>query len=114
MASKIANSVRSTLLDDNTPDTGCGLKVFRRADYLAFPAFNHMHRFLPALMIRNGGRVISASVAHRPRQQGVSNYGVFDRLWVGIIDLFGVAWLTRRTLNVEIETNTPGSQKPVE
>ena len=114
VASKIANGVRSAMLGDNTPDTGCGLKVFRRADYLSFPAFNHMHRFLPALMIRTGGRVISADVAHRPRQQGVSNYGVFDRLWVGISDLFGVAWLTRRALSIETEKITSGSQEPVE
>ena len=114
VASKIANGVRSAMLGDNTPDTGCGLKVFRRADYLSFPTFNHMHRFLPALMIRTGGRVISADVAHRPRQQGVSNYGVFDRLWVGISDLFGVAWLTRRTLSIQTEKITSGSQEPVE
>ena len=113
MASKIANGVRSAMLGDQTPDTGCGLKVFRRVDYLAFPAFNHMHRFLPALMLRAGGRVLSANVAHRPRQQGVSNYGVFDRLWVGINDLFGVAWLIRRTLSVEIETMTAADQKSV-
>jgi len=113
MVSKIANGVRSAMLSDETPDTGCGLKVFRREDYLAFPAFNHMHRFLPALMLRAGGRVLSANVAHRPRQQGVSNYGVFDRLWVGISDLFGVAWLTRRTLNVEIETMTSVDQDSV-
>ena len=113
MVSKIANGVRSAILSDKTPDTGCGLKVFRREDYLAFPAFNHMHRFLPALMLRAGGRVLSANVAHRPRQQGVSNYGVFDRLWVGISDLIGVAWLTRRTLNVEVKTISPADQDSV-
>ena len=114
MSSKIANIVRSAMLDDETPDTGCGLKVFRRLDYLSFPAFSHMHRFLPALMIRSGGRVISASVAHRPRQEGISNYGVFDRLWVGISDLFGVAWLKRRRFSVEIETTTSVDQEPIE
>ena len=114
MVSKIANGVRSAILDDETPDTGCGLKVFRREDYLAFPAFDHMHRFLPALMLRAGGRVLSTNVAHRPRQQGVSNYGVFDRLWVGISDLFGVAWLTRRALSIETEKITSGGQEPVE
>ncbi len=103
ISSKIANGIRSTLLGDKTPDTGCGLKVFCREDFLTFPAFNHMHRFLPALMLRDGGRVISVEVAHRPRQQGTSNYGVFDRLWVGISDLFGVAWLKRRAITVELE-----------
>ena len=110
IASKIANSIRSTVLGDKTPDTGCGLKVFRRDDYLSFPAFNHMHRFLPALMIRSGGRVLSAEVSHRPRQQGVSNYGILDRLWFGVSDLFGVAWLTRRSVNVVIETEKSSEQ----
>lgn len=103
MSSKVANGVRSTLLGDKTPDTGCGLKIFTRKTFLEMPAFDHMHRFLPALMIRQGGRVVSVPVNHRPRQQGISKYGLFDRLWVGISDLFGVMWLQRRACHPIVE-----------
>jgi dolichol-phosphate mannosyltransferase len=95
-ASRIANAVRRGLLRDDTPDTGCGLKLFGRALFLDLPYFDHMHRFLPALVLREGGMVRSVPVNHRPRQRGKSNYGVFDRLWVGIVDLLGVIWLRRR------------------
>jgi dolichol-phosphate mannosyltransferase len=95
-SSRIANRVRAGLLGDGTPDTGCGLKLFRRALFLDLPYFDHMHRFLPALVLREGGIVRSMPVNHRPRQRGTSNYGVFDRLGVGIIDLLGVLWLGRR------------------
>lgn len=88
--------MRSRLLGDATPDTGCGLKLFTRALFLDLPAFDHMHRFLPALVLRAGGTVWSVAVGHRPRRSGASNYGVFDRLGVGIVDLFGVWWLQRR------------------
>lgn len=98
MSSRIANSVRSRLLGDGIRDTGCGIKVFYRDDYLALPAFDHMHRFLPALFRRNGGQVCAAPVNHRPRMNGVSKYGVNNRLWVGITDLLGVMWLQRRQL----------------
>jgi dolichol-phosphate mannosyltransferase len=104
ISSRIANAVRAGLLGDATPDTGCGLKVFARDTYLEFPAFDHMHRFLPALMIRSGGRVVSVVVNHRPRERGVSNYGLFDRLGVGITDLFGVLWLKRRALKTPPDT----------
>jgi dolichol-phosphate mannosyltransferase len=97
-ASQIANAVRRRLLGDDTPDTGCGLKLFPRRLFLDLPAFDHMHRFLPALVLRAGGGVRSVPVNHRPRRRGVSNYGVFDRLGVGIIDLFGVLWLQRRAM----------------
>ena len=97
-SSRVANAVRAGILGDDTPDTGCGLKVFARAAFLALPAFDHMHRFLPALMLRAGGRVQSIPVNHRPRTRGQSNYGTFDRLWIGIVDLFGVMWLGRRRL----------------
>lgn len=113
LSSKIANAVRSRLLGDATPDTGCGLKVFRRDDFMDFPAFDHMHRFLPALMQRSGGRVISVAVNHRPRTKGQSNYGLFDRLWVGIADLRGVGWLKRRAINptaLPIEGETKPAQ----
>jgi len=103
MSSKIANGVRGGLLGDRTPDTGCGLKVFSRAAFVHMPAFNHMHRFLPALMIRAGGRVLSVPVNHRPRTRGVSKYGVWNRLWVGIVDLFGVIWLIRRPANPDLD-----------
>jgi dolichol-phosphate mannosyltransferase len=87
------------MLKDHTPDTGCGLKLLRRELYLSLPYFDHNHRFLPALVLRQGGTVISEPVNHRPRQRGVSNYGLLDRLWVGIVDLFGMMWLQRRVKN---------------
>jgi len=97
MSSRLANGIRSWLLDDDTPDTGCGLKVFNRAAYLEIPFFDHLHRFLPAMMINGGGKVMSVEVNHRERQLGSSHYGFFDRLWVGIFDLMGVIWLKSRT-----------------
>ena len=96
ISSVIANSVRSAMLRDATPDTGCGLKLFSRAVFLDLPYFDHMHRFLPALVIRHGGRVVSVPANHRPRERGVSNYGTLDRLMVGVVDLFGVMWLQHR------------------
>jgi glycosyltransferase involved in cell wall biosynthesis len=96
LSSRVANSVRSFLLKDDTRDTGCSLKLFRRADYLNLPYFNHMHRFLPALMNRQGVKVLHIDVVHRPRTRGQSKYGMWDRLWVGVADLFGVMWLQRR------------------
>ncbi len=98
VASRIANTIRGRLLGDHTPDTGCGLKLFPRSLYLGLPYFDHMHRFLPALVLREGGTVLSVAVNHRPRHKGMSKYGVFDRLGVGIIDLLGVMWLQRRAL----------------
>jgi dolichol-phosphate mannosyltransferase len=95
-SSSVANGVRSRLLGDATPDTGCGLKLILRSAVLELPVFDHMHRFLPALIQRNGGATLSVEVNHRPRTRGASNYGMFDRLWVGIVDLFGVMWLQRR------------------
>jgi dolichol-phosphate mannosyltransferase len=95
-SSRIANGVRRGMLHDDTPDTGCGLKVFRRDLFLDLPAFDHMHRFLPALVIRAGGVVRSVPVNHRPRERGTSKYGTLDRLAVGITDLLGVMWLRRR------------------
>ncbi|MHB8471774.1 MAG: glycosyltransferase family 2 protein [Gammaproteobacteria bacterium] len=95
-SSQVANAVRARLLRDRTPDTGCGLKLFARATFLSLPHFDHLHRFLPALIWRAGGVVQSVPVQHRPRAHGRSNYGVHNRLWVGIVDLFGVLWLCRR------------------
>ena len=96
LQSRIANGVRGSLLGDGTPDTGCGIKLFSRAAFLDLPYFDHMHRFMPALFQRRGNRVISVPVGHRQRERGVSKYGMFDRLWVGIVDIFGVMWLRRR------------------
>ena len=96
LASKIANGVRRRLLNDATPDTGCGIKVFRTQDFLRLPYFDHMHRFLPALFKRIQGQVMSVPVRHRPRHSGRSNYGIHNRLWVGIVDLLGVIWLLQR------------------
>jgi dolichol-phosphate mannosyltransferase len=88
--------VRGWLLGDGTPDTGCGIKVMHRETFMDLPRFDHMHRFLPALFLRAGKRVVSVPVKHRPRERGTSKYGLFDRLWVGIVDIFGVMWLRRR------------------
>ena len=101
ISSRIANGVRSRMLGDATPDTGCGLKLIARRTCLELPFFDHMHRFLPALVQRNGGATLSIEVSHRPRTRGRSNYGLFDRLWVGIADLLGVMWLKRRARRPE-------------
>lgn len=95
-ASRFANGLRRRMLRDDTPDTGCGIKLFPRALFLRLPWFNHIHRYLPALVRREGGETVSIPVSHRPRTQGRSKYGVFDRAWVGIWDLCGVMWLRRR------------------
>jgi dolichol-phosphate mannosyltransferase len=103
LTSSIANSARARLLNDRTADTGCGLKLFRRADFLDLPRFDHMHRYLPALFLRSGGQVISVPVNHRPRLRGASKYGTLDRLWVGLFDLAGVYWLQRRWSRPQLE-----------
>ena len=102
ISSKWANGIRQFMLKDKTPDTGCGLKVFRRDIFLIIPYFNHMHRYLPALYQRAGGYVENVEVNHRARERGVSKYGFHNRLWVGIIDLFGVSWLIKRAKLPEI------------
>jgi dolichol-phosphate mannosyltransferase len=96
LQSRVANAVRSAILHDGTRDTGCGLKAFRREVFLMMPYFDGLHRFLPALMRREGFEIAYVDVIDRPRHAGVSNYGFFDRLWIGILDLFGVWWLIRR------------------
>jgi dolichol-phosphate mannosyltransferase len=98
--SRIANGVRGAVLRDGTRDTGCGLKVFRRDAFLALPYFDGLHRFLPALFRRDGYTIGYVDVIDRPRQHGTSNYGLWDRLWVGILDLAGVWWLVRRRKRV--------------
>src|SRR5579872_1510482 len=94
--SRIANAVRRAVLEDGTRDTGCGLKAFRRELFLALPYFDGLHRFLPALVRREGFDIGYVDVVDRPRHHGTSNYGMWDRLWVGILDLAGVWWLIRR------------------
>ncbi|MET0937383.1 MAG: glycosyltransferase [Luteibacter sp.] len=96
ISSKVANAVRSRMLRDSTPDTGCGLKLFERETFMRLPYFDHMHRYLPALVKRAGYTSQSVPVGHRPRTAGTSKYGMLDRLWVGLADLRGVAWLMRR------------------
>ena len=96
LQSKIANAVRGAVLRDGTRDTGCGLKAFRRAVFLGLPYFDGLHRFLPALIRREGLDIGYVDVVDRPRAHGVSNYGLWDRLWIGIFDLAGVWWLIRR------------------
>ena len=96
LSSRIANGIRQSMLKDGCADTGCGLKVFPRDTFMALPHFDHMHRFLPALFQRQHVGVVNVPVNHRPRLGGTSKYGVWNRLWVGIVDLFGVFWLQRR------------------
>lgn len=102
-SSRVANRVRAGLLGDGTPDTGSGLKLFPRDAFLMLPFFDHMHRFLPALFLRQGGRVISVAARHRPRRAGRSHYGIHNRLWVGLVDLAGVMWLQRRMKLPDVE-----------
>ncbi len=102
VSSRIANAVRSRWLGDDTPDTGCGLKLLERETFLSLPFFDHMHRFLPALVKRAGGDIVSVEVSHRARMHGKSKYGVHNRLWAGIIDLFGVMWLQKRGVVAKI------------
>ncbi len=96
LQSRVANRVRRFILKDGTRDTGCGLKAFRREAYLALPYFDALHRFMPALMRREGYEIMLVDVVDRPRLHGVSNYGFWNRLWVGILDLVGVRWLIAR------------------
>jgi len=102
-ASRWANAIRSRLLHDETPDTGCGIKLFERAAFLDLPYFDHMHRYLPALFQRAGWQVRSVPVNHRPRGSGISNYNNLNRALVGIADLRGVAWLIRRSKRTGVE-----------
>lgn len=113
-SSRIANGVRGKALRDAIPDSGCGLKLFSRAAFIALPHFDHYHRFLPALIKRNGGAVLSVAVNHRPRGGGRSHYGLFNRLWIGVIDLFGVMWLQRRSLDGAGEVDLPGEPEKKE
>lgn len=106
--SKIANAVRRAVLRDDTRDTGCGLKAIRRELYLALPYFDALHRFMPALVRREGYEVRLVDVLDRPRFTGQSNYGIWDRMWVGMLDLAGVWWLIRRRRPSPVVTEVPG------
>ncbi|WP_136066673.1 glycosyltransferase [Modicisalibacter radicis] len=97
LSSRIANDIRATLLNDATPDTGCGIKIIQRHAFLALPYFDHMHRFLPALIQMQGGRCVSVPVNHRSRGAGRSHYGLNNRLWAGLVDMAGVMWLRKRS-----------------
>jgi len=103
ISSKVANGFRDLMLKDGIPDTGCGLKAVLRERYLRLPAFNHMHRYIPTLIQAQGGIMLVHPVNHRPRQAGSSNYGVWNRLWVGLADVLGVWWLKRRAKIVVIQ-----------
>jgi dolichol-phosphate mannosyltransferase len=96
LASRIANAVRGSVLGDATPDSGCGLKLISRASFFTLPRFDALHRFMPALVLRAGGSVVSVPVTQRPRTYGRSHYGLFARGLIGLIDLLGVWWLMRR------------------
>jgi dolichol-phosphate mannosyltransferase len=102
-ASKIANAIRSRLLDDETPDTGCGIKLFEREAFLDLPYFDHMHRYLPALIRRAGFASVSVPVNHRERSSGVSKYNNLNRAWVGLADLRGVGWLVKRSKRTGVD-----------
>jgi dolichol-phosphate mannosyltransferase len=96
IASRIANGIRGALLGDRTPDSGCGIKLIRRDLFLELPRFDALHRFMPALVIRAGGRAVSVPVNHRPRTRGASKYTIIQRAAVGFIDMWGIFWLMRR------------------
>jgi dolichol-phosphate mannosyltransferase len=99
VASRIGNGVRKRLLNDTANDTGCGLKAFRREAFLRLPYFDHIHRYLPALMQREGYQTAFRPVNHRHRQTGASKYTNLGRLWASLSDLFGVIWLQSRARN---------------
>ena len=107
VSSKVANAVRQRLLRDRTSDSASGLKLFPRDAFLALPYFDHMHRFIPALILRSGGELLTVEVNHRPRRHGESKYGLHNRLWVGIVDLLGVMWLQRRFVAPAAEEISP-------
>ncbi|KTD00671.1 glycosyl transferase, group 2 family protein [Legionella geestiana] len=102
LSSRIGNGIRNAILKDGCPDTGCSLKLFPRDAFLALPHFNHLHRYLPALFLRAGFQLLNVPVNHRPRQFGVSKYGVMNRLFVGMRDLIGVRWLMARPCSPEV------------
>lgn len=109
LQSHVANRVRQAMLKDETRDTGCGFKCFPREVYLALPYFDALHRFMPALVKREGYSLAFVDIVDRPRLSGRSNYGFFDRLWVGIVDLAGVRWLIERRKRLPVATEVKHS-----
>lgn len=107
LSSRVANGFRNAMLRDGVPDVGCGLKAVLRERYLRLPAFNHMHRYIPTLLQAQGGKMLVHPVNHRPRLAGQSNYGVWNRLWVGLVDVMGVWWLKRRAKVVIVQEMLP-------
>ena len=107
LSSRIANGFRNAMLKDGVPDVGCGLKAVRLDWYLKLPCFNHMHRYVPTLIQAYGGAMHVHPVNHRPRVAGVSKYGVWNRLWVGLVDVLGVWWLKRRAKVAAIRETLP-------
>ncbi len=109
LASRIANKVRGAILKDGTRDSGCGLKVVRRDLFLKLPYFDSWHRFLPALVMREGFDIVHVDVVDRQRRHGQSKYGIWDRFWIGLLDLFGVWWLRRRRRRIPDVTEVIGN-----
>jgi len=110
LQSRIANKVRRAVLNDGTRDTGCGMKAFRRDLFQSLPYFDGIHCFLPALVRREGFDIGYVDVVDRPRRIGISNYGLWNRLWVGLLDMAGVWWLIRRRRHIpQSEEITPSS-----
>lgn len=103
VSSRFANFIRRKMLNDNCLDSSCGLKLFSRQAFSKLPLFNHMHRFLPVLFQSIGVSVLQVPVNHRPRTKGQSKYGIHNRLWIGISDLFGVMWIVRRTYQARVK-----------
>jgi dolichol-phosphate mannosyltransferase len=110
-ASRWANAIRARMLHDATPDTGCGTKLFEREAFLDLPWFDHMHRYLPALMQRSGWKTLSVPVNHRPRASGISKYNNLQRALVGLRDLRGVAWLIARNRRTAVEEIEPARRR---
>lgn len=110
--SRFANRFRQALLNDDCNDSGCGLKVLPRRTFLQLPYFNHMHRFMPAIVKRTGGRVVNVPVNHRARMQGVSKYTAWNRAWAGLLDVFGVMWLAYRSKPVSIAWQKVSDNQP--
>lgn len=104
IASRIANGIRGAVLGDATPDSGCGIKLLARDLFLTLPRFDALHRFMPALVLRAGGRVLSIPVAHRMRVRGASKYTIWRRGLIGVVDMLGVFWLMRRNTRPTIKS----------
>lgn len=102
-SSRFANRLRQLVLGDSITDIGCSLKAYRRSALLGLPNFRGMHRYLPAFCQLRGARVVEQAVNHRPRTHGRSKYGIMDRLWAGLSDLWGARWLKSRLIGARVE-----------